>query len=101
MAKTTSARMKRYSVAEARDQFTSLVHAAEEGRPIAVTRRGKPIAVLLSLAEYERLSQRQRGFAQLYQDFLQRNPDLGERAGDAEDWLRDARDPAPGRDFTW
>jgi prevent-host-death family protein len=93
--------MKHYSIAEARNHFTSLVHAAEEGQPVAVTRRGRPIAVLLSLREYERLSQKQRGFAELYRDFLRRNPDLAEQAIETEDWLHGIRDSVPGRDFSW
>jgi prevent-host-death family protein len=43
-----------YSVAQARDRLANLVHQAERGRPIRITRRGKPAAVLISAAEYER-----------------------------------------------
>jgi len=45
-----------YSIAEARDALTGLVHRVEEGEPIQLTRRGKPVAVLLSQAEYLRLT---------------------------------------------
>ena len=43
-----------YSVAEARDQLAALVHAAERGRTVRITRRGKPAAVLISEREFRR-----------------------------------------------
>lgn len=47
--------MKTVSIAQAKDAFTELVREAEEGRPVAISRRGRPAAVLLGEAEYERL----------------------------------------------
>jgi prevent-host-death family protein len=49
-----------YSVAEARDRLAELVHEAEQGRPIRITRRGKPAAVLVSEADFQRSHQRQK-----------------------------------------
>ena len=43
-----------YSVAEARDKLPALVHEAERGRPVRITRRGKRAAVLISEAEFRR-----------------------------------------------
>ena len=38
-----------YSIAEARNQFADLIHKVEEkGEPVQVTRRGEPVAVILS-----------------------------------------------------
>jgi prevent-host-death family protein len=42
---------KRYSIAEARSNLPSIVGQAEAGREIELTRRGKPVAVLVSLQE--------------------------------------------------
>ena len=44
-----------YSIAEARNNLPRLVHVAEDGEPVRLTRRGQPVAVILSLHEYERL----------------------------------------------
>jgi len=44
-----------HSIAEARNNLARLVHVAEDGEPVRLTRRGKPVAVILSLTEYERL----------------------------------------------
>lgn len=43
------------SIAEARDRLASLVHEVEEGAPVEITRRGRPVAVLVSYHEYQRL----------------------------------------------
>ena len=46
---------KQTSIAGARDRLASLVHEVEEGSPVEITRRGRPVAVLLSYHEYQRL----------------------------------------------
>jgi prevent-host-death family protein len=51
---------KAFSISEAKDQLPRLVHEAEAGRPVALTRRGIPVAILLSKAEYDQLQRRKR-----------------------------------------
>lgn len=53
---------KTYSIAEARHDLASLVHEAETGKPVTLTRRGKPVAVLLSHGRYEELVEKKRGY---------------------------------------
>lgn len=43
--------MGEYSVAEAKDKFSSLVKQAEEGEDVAITRHGKVVAYLRPAAE--------------------------------------------------
>jgi prevent-host-death family protein len=43
------------SIAETRDDLAGLVHDAEQGNSVEITRRGKPVAVLLAYGEYQRL----------------------------------------------
>lgn len=43
------------SIAEARNRLTRLVQRAEAGETVRITRRGRPVAVLLSEREYGRL----------------------------------------------
>ena len=45
-----------YSIAAAKNNLSGLVHEAEQGHPVRLTRRGKPVAVLISTEQYERLS---------------------------------------------
>lgn len=43
---------KSFSVAEARENFARLIQTAERGRVVEITRRGQPVAVVLSAAQY-------------------------------------------------
>jgi len=87
--------IERYSIAEARDNFAKLVHAAEAGKQVEVTRRGKPVAVLVSRGEYERLASARPSFTEALDAFLHDTPPE-ERAG-LHEALEGLRDPSPGR----
>ncbi len=54
---------KSFSVAEARQQLPRLIRAAERGRAVEITRRGRPVAVLLSASEYLSLKGERPSFA--------------------------------------
>ena len=92
--------VKTYSIAEARDNFPGLVHEVEAGTTVELTRRGKPVAVLVAQREYDRLTRGRPDFWEAYQDFLRRNSSP-EDAIEPEEWLAGARDPSPGREFSW
>ena len=91
------------SIREAKSGLTALVRAAEDGQPVRLTRHGKPVAVLLSVREYLRLSERagrgdpweflQSWHARLPKDFV------GIADEEADSW-RD-RSPEGGRKTTW
>jgi prevent-host-death family protein len=36
------------SIAEAKNRFTKLIRAVEEGEPVLITRRGKPVAQIIA-----------------------------------------------------
>ena len=42
-----------HSIAEARSQLPRLIQDAEQGLAVAISRRGEPVAVLLSYREYQ------------------------------------------------
>lgn len=98
MRGSRSAMSKQYSVAEAREKLAYVIQEAEQGMAVELTRRGKPVAVVLSLSEYERLSRKPRSFWSSYQEFRRKFEDLDVETGDA---FADVRDPSPGRDFSW
>lgn len=86
---------KQYSVAEARQQFTDLLRKAEHGRVLEITRRGRPVAVLVSAREYAKLTGKQAGFAKEVATFRDSH--------DPEDFLPDdafegLRDQSAGRE---
>ncbi len=87
-----------FSIADARDQLPALVHEAEEGVPVELTRRGKPVAVLISVTEYARLTSGRADFSAALARFRARHA-VGEL--DLGEVLEGTRDGAPGRDFRW
>ena len=60
-----------YSIAEARHNLAAIVRRLEKQPLIEITRRGKPIAVLLSLQEYQHLSAERVGFWKAYSAFCE------------------------------
>jgi len=91
--------LKQYSIAKARDHFTSLVRTVERESAVELTRRGKPVAVMLSIQEYKRLSTRQAGFWEAYSAFRER-VNLQE-LGIEPDTFAGLRDRSPGREVRW
>lgn len=51
--------MRNISINEARNNLSDLVKSAEEGEVIALTRYDKPVAVIISYAEYESKSSKE------------------------------------------
>ena len=91
--------LEQYSIAKARDHFTSLVRTVERESAVELTRRGKPVAVMLSIEEYKRLSTRQAGFWEAYSAFRER-VNLQE-LGIEPDTFAGLRDRYPGREVRW
>lgn len=89
-----------YSIAEARNQFAALVRDAEENnQAVQVTRRGQPVAVILSAQEYARLlaSQPKRDFWAAYKEWRQRW-NVSELDLDPNEIWSDVRDQSPAPD---
>ncbi|MFO1351842.1 MAG: type II toxin-antitoxin system Phd/YefM family antitoxin [Gammaproteobacteria bacterium] len=57
------------TITEAKNTLTRLIHQAEVGVPVYLTRRGKPVAVLLSAARYQQLVESKKGFWQSLQEW--------------------------------
>jgi len=62
--------MHQYSIAKAKNSLSRIVHEAEEGETVHLTRRGKLVAVLLSAKEYQQLNKKQSSPADALQQFL-------------------------------
>lgn len=85
----------RYSIADARSRLPSIVDQAEAGAAIELTRRGRPVAVLVSHQEFQRLRGQQEQFGSAYARFLETH-DL-EEIGVDDDFASARRDKTPGR----
>ena len=91
--------LKQYPIAEARNHLTSLVRAVEQEEVIELTRRGEPVAVLLSIQEYRRLTFGRTRFWEAYMAF-QNSVNLSELDIQPDIFAR-VRDVSPGREVTW
>ena len=63
---------ERYSIIEARRNLPRLVHEAERGKAVELTRRGEPVAMLISRRRFEQLASSHSGFAEAYRTFAER-----------------------------
>lgn len=90
---------EQYSIAEARDRFAQLVHVVENGKPVQITRRGKPVAVVLSLGEYQRLLATKVGFGSALAEFRQ-NCQIQSLDINPDEVFQDVRDHSPGREVS-
>ena len=87
---------ERHSI-DAGSNLADLVHKAEEGKTVELTRSGERVAVLMGSREYERLTERPRkNFWEALQEF-RRSADFAE-IGDPDEIWGNVRDPDPGRD---
>jgi prevent-host-death family protein len=86
---------KRYSVAEARSYLPSIIDQAQSGQAIELTRRGKPVAVVVSCREFERLRTERPRFGTAYKSFLKKYS-LDE-IGVGKDFATITRDTTRGR----
>lgn len=89
--------MKEYSIAQAKNQLTTIVRDVEQTTAIALTRRGKTVAILLSIDEYRRLSTPRVMFWSAYQTF-QKKVNLAELNIQPEEFT--GREKSPGREVT-
>jgi antitoxin Phd len=65
-----------WSVQDAKNRFSEVVEAAK-GAPQTVTKHGKPAAVVVGVAEYERLRRLERARAPSFADVLLSMPQDG------------------------
>lgn len=94
--------MKQTSIRNAKNTLTRLVREVESGKAVRLTRRGKPVAVLMSEREYERIAASHRP----RRDFLRflagwRRDMIAKGLSFTSDQeTADTRDRSAGRDFS-
>lgn len=86
---------RRYSIAEARSSLPSIIDQAEAGQEIELTRRGKPVAVVVSFRQFERLRGDRPRFGDAYRNFLEQYS--LEEVGLADDFVAATREKGAGR----
>ena len=88
-----------YTISEAKNRLPSIIHSVEKGPSVQLTRRGRPVAVLLSIAEFERLSPKRRRFWPALQTV--RNLVESEAVEISEMDFKGLRDKTEGREVGW
>lgn len=86
---------RKYSIAEARASLPAIIDQAEAGQEIEVTRRGKPVAAVISVRELARLRGAGGSFVAAYRSF--RDTHALEEVGLEEDFAASLRDKGAGR----
>jgi prevent-host-death family protein len=92
--------MQSFSITDARSQLPTIIHSVEKGVVAQFTRRGEPVAILLSLKEYETLLLQRKGSLlqafNAYRSLMEQTNDefLDE---DVDSW----RDKEEGRNLPW
>lgn len=90
---------KSLSIAEARHDLAAVVHQLEHQPRIQLTRRGKPVAMLLSVREYQRLTTPTHNFWEAYTAFAEA---MDLRQLDIEpEVFAGVRDQESGREVQW
>ena len=89
-----------FSIADAKNQLPRLVHQVEGGQPVRLTRRGRAVAVILSIQDYERLSANRVSFWDEFDAFRQEH-DLDRLGLEPDEWLTGIRRHSEPREFSW
>jgi prevent-host-death family protein len=95
--------MPAVSITEAKNQLPRIVQQAEAGEAVHITRHGKPVAVLLSEAEYGRLRAGQIGVRSSWDAVRQWREAQGpfDWPGLTDEEVDAWRDRSPTREFAW
>lgn len=90
--------MKTSTIAEAKNNLSQLIHQLQSDEPIHLTRHGKPVAVMLSEANYQKLTHKDHS---LYQAIQHWRNQLDSDSGLTETELKNVRATSQGREFSW
>jgi prevent-host-death family protein len=90
---------QKYSIAEARHNLAALVHDLDRKDAIELTRRGEPVAMLVSMRAYRRLTAPTASFWDAYQSFRQAFP--LSKLNIQPEVFEGLRDKSAGREMTW
>ncbi len=96
--KETRMAATKVSVAEARQHFARLIKRAQQGKTIEITRRGEPVAVLLSATEYSAIMGERSSFIDAMRQVRERLGVDELEIGDAE--FEGLRERSPGREIS-
>lgn len=89
--------MKTASIAQAKNNLTSLIQQVERSEPVHLTRHGKPVAVIMSEADYQMLSAKTGKLFHAIRHWRSQLPEEFEELTDIDR----LRDRTAARTFSW
>jgi prevent-host-death family protein len=89
----------RYSTQQLYQHLTEVISQIQQGKAIEITQEGETVAVILSVAEYQRLTAPKSSFWQSLQQFRQQTNI--EELGIESDVFAGVRDITPGREVNF
>lgn len=95
----TKWKVSEFSIAEARRSFSSLLREAENGRAVRITRRSKPVALLIGHRESKRIVSDRRDSVEAYEEFS-KSHDFEDLDIDPDEVFLGSRDESAGRDVS-
>jgi prevent-host-death family protein len=91
--------VSRCSIAEVKNQLPELLREVEKGKPVEITKRGEPVAVVLSVGDYKQLVNKEKAGSFWNKiNALRESPDF--EPVTPED-MQDLRDTSKGREVTF
>lgn len=51
-----------YTIADAKNKLPAIIHSVETGQAVKLTRHGRPVAVLMSIKDYQRFNRKKEGY---------------------------------------
>jgi prevent-host-death family protein len=90
--------MKTSSIAEAKNNLSQLIYQLEADEAIHLTRHGKPVAVMLSEANYQKLTHKNNS---LFQEIMAWRLHVEVDSALTSVELKDIRTDSQSRDFSW
>ncbi len=89
--------MDALTIADAKNNLPKLIHAAEAGDDIHISRHGKPVAVLVSEERYRQLFESGKGVFAAIQAWRDEHEPVDLSDEEVDSW----RDRSPVREFSW
>ncbi len=87
---------KQFSIAEAKNKLPAIIHDVEHGPPATLTRHGTPVAVVISIRQYEAMAQHKSNLWNAIVKFRQSVQADGDLFSEAD--FKNLRDKSPGRE---
>ncbi len=89
--------MEHATIAEAKNNLPRLIHSAEAGDDIHITRHGRPVAVLISEERYQQLFNTGKSVFQAILQWREQYGGIDLSDAEVDSW----RDRTPAREFSW